>query len=188
MMSTGVAVLAAALALTAFPAQAQVVYGGGAIYAADPGPPDLGIQGGVYVGLASVLPGLRLGGDMELYLPHTRSDTGFGASFESTLNIMGVNANAQYFFLRGGVHAYGLVGMGYTRMSAQLIQNGQTTNEAETNLGVNLGGGVELPVTFGRLYAEGKIVTEHGTRTMAASPFPSPGRAVFGAGIRFGVR
>jgi hypothetical protein len=158
----GVSGLLLVLAL-ALPASAQVAVGGGLIYATDFDPLDLGVQAGVYVGMDQFVPGLRLGADVEFYFPQSEGDI--------DLNFFAINGNAQFFFLQGGpLEAYALGGVSFGRAS---ISNG--ASESETELDFNLGGGIELPMTFGRIYVEGKAVV---------GDFD---RAVFGAGVRFGI-
>jgi hypothetical protein len=130
------------------------VIGGGAIFTDAEGL-DFGVQGGAYLGLGAVVPGLRIGGDVELYLG---VDDG---------SFLALNGNAQYLFLRGpGLNAYALAGVGYGRSS-----NGATF----TDVGLNVGAGMELPLTFGDLYGEVKAVT---------GDFD---RLVLGVGVRIGL-
>ncbi len=145
----------AAMAAVAAPTAAQsTVVGGGAILT-DADWLDFGLQGGAYVGLGNVLPGLRIGGDVELYLG---VDDG---------SFLAINGNAQYLFLMGpGLNAYALGGIGYGRLS-----NGGTW----TDIGLNIGAGMELPLTFGELYGEVKAVT---------GDFD---RLVLGVGVRVGM-
>jgi hypothetical protein len=146
---------AVAFAVVAAPAAAQSTAVGGGAILTDADWLDFGLQGGAYVGLGNVLPGLRVGGDLELYLG---VDDG---------SFLALNGNAQYFFLLGpGLNAYGLAGIGYGRLS-----NGTSF----TDVGLNVGAGMELPLTFGDLYGEVKLVT---------GDFD---RLVLGVGLRFGL-
>jgi hypothetical protein len=149
--------LVAVVGMAAFaaPAAAQTaVVGGGAIFT-DADWAEFGVQGGAYVGLGAILPGLRVGGDLELYLG---VDDG---------SFLALNGNAQYLFLMGpGLNAYALAGLGWGRYS-----NGGSI----TDLGFNLGAGMELPLTFGDLYGEVKAVT---------GDFD---RLVLGVGVRIGL-
>jgi hypothetical protein len=159
--------LTVVLALAA-PASAQTFVGGGLIYGADIDPFGLGIQAGAYVGMDDLLPGLRLGGDIEFYLP--QSETVFGQ--DVTWNLLAINGNAQYFFLMGETFdAYALAGLSLGRLSL----SGGGASESNTELDINLGGGIEVPMDFGRVYAELKIV---------AGDYD---RIVLGAGVRFGL-
>jgi hypothetical protein len=162
----GVSGLLLVLAL-ALPASAQVGFGGGLIYATDFDPLDLGVQAGVYVGMDQFVPGLRLGADVEFYFPQSETEDGT----EVDVNFFAINGNAQFFFLQGGpLEAYALGGVSFGRAS---VSNG--ASESETELDFNLGGGIELPMTFGRIYVEGKAVVGEFDR------------AVFGVGVRFGI-
>lgn len=139
----------------AAPADAQTVAGGGLVYAADAPGLDLGIQGGVYVGMDQVASGLRIGGDLEYY-------------FVDDLDFLAINANAHYMFVRGPVvDFYGLGGLGIGRASAGGVSN--------TDVGLNIGIGLELPLTFARFYSEAKVVTG------------DYDRIALGAGLRVGL-
>jgi hypothetical protein len=156
-MQKFVVCLVAVIGITAFAAPAagqSTVVGGGAIFT-DADWVDFGLQGGAYLGLGAVVPGLRVGGDLELYLG---VDDG---------SFLALNGNAHYLFLMGpGLNAYALAGVGYGRLS-----NGTSV----TDLGFNLGAGMELPLTFGELYGEVKAVT---------GDFD---RLVLGVGLRIGL-
>lgn len=163
----GIATVLVLVALAA-PASAQTFVGGGLIYAADLGDFDLGIQAGGYVGMDDLLPGLRLGGDVEFYLPQSESYAGQSVSW----NFMAINANAHYMFLRGETFdAYALGGLSLGRSSV----SGGGMSDSNTEIDINLGGGIEVPMNFGRVYGEIKIV---------AGDYD---RIVFGAGVRIGL-
>jgi hypothetical protein len=172
-----VAGLAGDLVLTAalaFPAVAQtVVVGGGLVHGADMEPFDLGVQAGLYVGLDRLLPGLRLGGDVEHYFRQSEEGVVHGdiiAIIESSF--VAINLNAQYLFLRGaGVDLYGLTGLSRGRASTEFLG----TSRSESRTDINLGGGLELPLAFLRLYGEAKLVVG------------DPDRLVAGAGLRLGL-
>jgi opacity protein-like surface antigen len=178
--AVGGLVLVAALTL---PASAQtVVLGGGLVHGADMEPFDLGAQAGLYVGLNRLLPGLRLGGDVEYYFRDSEEvvvvfpdqATGFSEEITTTTlesSFVAINLNAQYLFLRGaGLDLYGLAGLSMGRASTEVLG----TSQSETRTDLNLGGGLELPLTFLRLYAEAKLVVGEVDRLVA------------GAGLRLG--
>jgi hypothetical protein len=143
------------MAAIAAPTDAQSTAIGGGVIFTDAEGLDIGLQGGAYVGLGNVLRGLRVGGDLELYLG---VDEG---------SFLALNGNAQYFFLMSpGLDAYALAGVAYGRFS-----NGGSF----TDVGLNVGAGMELPLTFGDLYGEVKAVT---------GDFD---RLVLGVGVRIGL-
>jgi hypothetical protein len=159
----GVSGLVLVLAL-ALPASAQVGFGGGLIYGTDMDPFDLGVQAGVVVGMDNVVPGFRIAADVEFYFPQSEGDIDF--------NFFAINGNAQYLVVRGGpMDVYGLAGLSFGRFS---VSNGDLDGST-TEMDINLGGGIELPMTFGRIYVEGKAVV---------GDFD---RFVFGVGARFGI-
>jgi hypothetical protein len=178
--AVGGLVLVWALAL---PANAQtVVLGVGLVHGADMEPFDLGAQAGLYVGLDRLLPGLRLGGDVEYYFRKSEEvivvfpDQAAGSSDEITTTLesgfVAINLNAQYLFLRGaGLDLYGLAGLSTGRASTELLG----ASQSETRTDLNLGGGLELPFGFLRLYAEAKLVVGEVDRLVA------------GAGLRLGL-
>jgi opacity protein-like surface antigen len=172
-LAGGVAGLVLALAL-ALPVDGQtVVVGGGLVHGADMEPFDLGVQAGLYVGLDRLLPGLRLGGDVEHYFRQSEEGVVHGdiiAIIESSF--LAINLNAQYLFLRGaGVDLYGLAGLSMGRVTTEFLG----TSQSDTRTDINLGGGLELPLAFLRIYGEAKLVV--GDRD----------RLVAGAGLRLGL-
>jgi opacity protein-like surface antigen len=135
---------------------AQVLVGGGIKFStADAF--DLGLQAGGYFPIAA-LPGLRIGGDVSYYFPKTQNVLGVA---EVETDLLAFNINGQYVLpLQPALWVYGLAGLsiGRASVSADAPGFGQAS-ETETDTGLNIGGGAEFAVGFGRIYAEAKFVT-----------------------------
>jgi len=143
-------------------AAAQVHVGGGLIYASDMGNFDLGIQAGGYFGLEAI-PALRLGADLEFYLPQSQTFSGHTV----TNSFVAFNANAHYFLITGETaEVYGLGGLTYGRLS--------TSGNSLTEIDINLGAGAEFPMAFGRPYGELKVVTGDFDRLVLAAGIRIP--------------
>lgn len=104
-------------------------------------PDTLGIQGNFYVGMPQVH-GLRLGGDIVIYLPFDRGDIDFFW--------FSINPGVQYVFDVGApIHPYveGGLALAFIRTS---FPGGDSNTDSE--LGLNIGGGVEYDASFARIY------------------------------------
>lgn len=116
------------------------------------------------------------GADLTYFLPDTESFSGG----ESSFRIIALNFNGQYhFFQDESLGAYGLAGINYAmlRSSADYDDANNQFDYSDTNseIGLNLGGGVEYQVDFGMIYGELKFVL---------SDFD---QLVIGAGVRIPI-
>lgn len=103
---------------------------------------DLGIRADGYY---AITPQIRLGGDITYYFP----DSNFGIS----LSAWELNLNSHYIFQdENELILYGLGGINITRWK---IGNGSSISDTE--LGLNLGGGVEYDLDFADLFGEVKL-------------------------------
>jgi opacity protein-like surface antigen len=147
-----------ALLLVPTSASAQAVAGAGIVFT-DLDPFSIGLQVNGYVALPAVS-GLRVGGDLTYYLPDSESDSFFGETFESDVNLFAINANAQYFFLTNPeLGLYALGGLNIGRWSTSASAGGVSGSTSGTEMGLNLGAGIEYGMGFGLLYGEAKLVT-----------------------------
>lgn len=104
----------------------------------------LGITADAYYGLSD---NLRVGGALTYYFPE---DTPFG-----NINWFSIDANGHYFFLsEDELNLYGLAGLNL----AILSYNYDTIDdESQSEIGLNLGGGVEYALDFADLFGELKF-------------------------------
>ncbi len=138
---------------------------------------DLGIRADGYY---AITPVIRVGGDFTFYFPDTVTESGFGETFESTLTVWELNLNGQYIFLdEDDLILYGLGGINITGINisseASTDFGGFSGSESDSEIGLNLGGGVEYNLDFADLFAEAKLGGLGGN----ANQF------VLGAGLRF---
>lgn len=106
------------------------------------GPDTLGLQGNGWVGIPQVK-GLRVGGDVVIYLPYDVADT--------DIFFLTINPGAQYVFHIPGapINPYAEAGLVIGFAHASFPGGGSDSN---TELGLNLGGGVEYDASFARIY------------------------------------
>lgn len=106
------------------------------------GPDTVGLQGNGWFGIPAVR-GLRVGGDVVIYLPYEEVNV--------DLFFLTINPGAQYVFDIPGVpvRPYAEAGLAIAFARASFPGGGSDTN---TELGLNLGGGVEYDAGFARIY------------------------------------
>ena len=121
-------------------ADADNVAGVGLVFGT--GPDTIGIQGNVFVAIPQVK-GLRAGGDVVIYLPYDRTNV--------DVFFMTVNPGAQYVFdiPNVPVKPYAEAGLAIAFARASVPGGASSSN---TELGLNLGGGVEYDVGFARVF------------------------------------
>jgi hypothetical protein len=147
------AVCAALLLMPASASAQRSVIGGGVVYT-DLEPFDVGLQLNGYLAMPAVT-GLSIGGDLTYYVPPSYSQQMGGTKMESDGDLLAFNANLRYRFAAAApLHVYALSGLNVARWSVSASELGTATE-----LGLNLGGGLELGIGFGRLYGEAKLVT-----------------------------
>ena len=138
-------VLGALLALGTTPAFAQ--FGVGVAYGTDT---SIGGQLSFYRPIEIGGVSVRGGGDVMVYLPESVG----AAGFEVDYMYFEVNLNSHYILLDNeSVRAYGLGGLNYSYIS---VSSDFGTAVGGGDTGVNLGGGAEMNVGLGRVYAEAK--------------------------------
>ena len=131
-------------------ASAQIQVGGGIGFATEI--ENLGFQaGGTYV----INEDIRVAADIIYYLP---GDQGQGVV---DVNWFEFNANGHYLFQdEDDLKFYGLGGINFTRVSIDFPENQffGGGSVSDTEVGLNVGAGLEYGLGFGNLYAEAKYV------------------------------
>jgi len=148
-VTTLVTAVCAATVIGAGAASAQQTVVGAGVAFTDAEWVDFGFQVNAYVPIGAV-PGLRVGGDFTYYLP------------QDDINFFAINGNAQYYFMATPELAlYGLAGISFSRISIDIDLGDDffDFSGSDTDIGINIGIGLEYPVGFGALYGEAKIVT-----------------------------
>ena len=160
--------LTAALFTLASETQAQ--FGVAALFGTDT---QLGAQLSYYrpVELGEI-EGLRLGGDLALYLPRKVDYGGGLVRAELTTTYYGFNANAQYALREEEERRlYALAGISYLCFSVSAGGGAVVSGLGEA--GLNAGAGYELASRYGRLFGEAKLT------------LGGLGQVVLAAGLRF---
>lgn len=86
---------------------------------------------GGHVNLGEIIPGLALVPSLDYW--------------SDDIDFLSVNGNARYYFPTGGnIDLFGLGGVGFVRVKADLGPFGSATN---SEFGLNLGGGAEIPLS-----------------------------------------
>ncbi len=171
---------ALAVTLVSAPAFAQeILVGGGLVYGSDINRP--GIQAhGYYAFGNKPLPGLRVGGDIDIFLPkHTNDGGDVGTVTESWWDI---NLNAAYVFFspqNQPFNVYGLAGFNFANVGATFHPDPGVPDRDlgghTTYLGLNLGAGAEYTLPFAAAFAEMKYVVS------------TANQLVITAGLRFAI-
>ena len=90
-----------------------------------------GIIFGAHVNLGEIIPGLALVPNIDYW--------------SDSIDYLSVNANVRYYFPTGGsVDLFALGGLGFVRVKVDLGPFGSVSN---TEFGLNLGGGAEIPLS-----------------------------------------
>lgn len=91
---------------------------------------------------------IRAAADFTLFFPEK---TDLGGGNELTATWMALNFNAHYFFYsQDELSAYGIGGLNISILRASI----SGTSDSESELGLNLGAGVEYVADFGNLFGE----------------------------------
>lgn len=163
-----------ALAQDDFNIGAGLAYGSGVGFGGD-FDNDLGLRVDGYYGLT---PEVRIGGDFTFYLPKSDEQSFGGTTVETTATVWELNLNGNYiFYNEDEVLIYGLGGINITGVSTEQSGGGTSQSNSDSEVGLNLGGGVEYTMDFGALFGELKLGNLGGD----ADQF------VLGAGVRFGI-
>lgn len=167
--------LASALAVTAISAIAapaaagEVIVGAGVGYGSEIEMP--GLQLGGYYAFSGKLTNLRIGGDVDGFLPN--SDRGVGG--EGKVTWFDLNANAQYLIPGlpedSPFAVYGLAGLNFAIVHASFTYdegvNQRDLAETEVEPGLNLGAGAEYDIQFAAAYVEAKYVVSQANQFVA---------------------
>ena len=130
-------------------ASAQMFLGGGLVYGADI--ESLGLQANGHL-VVNEENKLRIGADITYYFPK-KTDTAFG---DITTNIFAIDVNGHYMFVTSEeLIMYAIGGLNLAIVSLDLPGGTSTfVDNSGSDLGINLGGGLEFALPFGRFYAE----------------------------------
>ena len=143
--------------------QAQLQIGGGLIYGTEI--EEFGIQGNATLNI----PGpIRLAADIGIFFV---DDVG-----NLDTSLWEINFNGHYLF--PGIpkaNVYGLAGINIVTASVEGQVLGVTFDESDSELGLNVGGGAEIPIGFAKLFGELKYV------------LGDADQAVFTGGLRFSI-
>lgn len=158
-MKVALAVIAV-LGVAAPAAAGEIIVGGGIGYGSDIEMP--GLQIGGYYALDGKLSRLRVGGDVDGFLPN--SDRGVGGDAKVTW--FDINANAQYMLPvlpeDSPLSFYGMAGLNFAIVHASFTYdpgvNQRDISTSDVKPGVNLGGGGEYDIGFAAVYGELKYV------------------------------
>lgn len=112
----------------------------------------------------------RIGATINIFFPE--SETFGGNDFKSQFT--GINFDGNYFFYRENeLSAYGLAGINILRGKVEVNNDSKTDSE----VGLNLGAGLEYALDFGNLFGELKFAGLGGDAD----------QLVLGAGVRFNL-
>lgn len=100
----------------------------------------------------------RVVGDLGFYFPD-KTDFGGGASF--TVTWWELNANGNYIFhadAEQGLTAYALGGLNFTTIRVKSDTGSTSSSNSDTEVGLNIGAGIEYGLDFAELFGELKFV------------------------------
>ncbi|MFH5832435.1 outer membrane beta-barrel protein [Halalkalibaculum sp. DA3122] len=155
---------------TGYAQTGEIKIGGGLIFGSgvtgiDQVDNDLGIR---VDGIYTINEEFRAGADLGFYFPHEEN------GFKQT--VWELNFNGNYIFhSEEELLLYGLGGLNITSISFDQSSQGFTASGSDSEVGLNLGGGLEYGLNFGDLFAELKYVLSDADQL------------VLGAGVRFGI-
>ena len=130
-------------------ASAQLFLGGGLVYGTDIS--SLGLQANGHL-VVNEENKLRIGADLTFFLPE-KTSTEIG---DFTTNLFAINVNGHYMFVTAEeliMYAIGGINLAFASVETPTIA-GLPIDNTNSDLGLNLGGGVEVTVPFGRIYGE----------------------------------
>ncbi len=90
----------------------------------------------------------RIGADFDFYFA------------EENVTLWAIDGNVHYVFVEDEVLVYGLAGLAILHVSFDGTLFGIPVEINETDIGLNLGGGVDVPTKFGAVFGELKIQIE----------------------------
>jgi opacity protein-like surface antigen len=142
-------------------ATAQFWIGGGLVYGET-----IGVQANGHL-VVNEDNNLRIGVDISYFVREKdeRSEGAFEAEVKT--NLVELNVNAHYMLVNGeNTVLYAIGGLSFGFVSNEISANSedivsffeQSVPDNETDIGINIGGGLEVAVPFGRAYGEIKYV------------------------------
>jgi hypothetical protein len=155
-MLSAVFLLLGVVALIPTTASAQLWFGGGLVYGAEI--ENLGIQANGHL-VVNEENKLRIGADVTFFFPEKAT----AAGIEVKTNLFAINVNGHYMLVNAELlvlYAIGGLNLSFVTFdvdgpASELVF---LNNGSETELGLNIGGGVEYEVPFGRIFGELKYV------------------------------
>ena len=137
-------------------ASAQFWFGGGIVYGG--GVENIGVQGNAHL-VVNEENKIRIGADITYFL----TDKASAGGTEVKTNVFAINVNGHYMIVTSEeLILYGIGGLNFGFVSVEVSGLGSEflnfVDSSSTELGINVGGGVEYAVPFGRVYGELKYV------------------------------
>lgn len=153
-LSTALAAAALVALMGAGDLQGQVAFGAQGNWGSEA---DFGVGGRVLIDLGQAVPGLDIAGDFNYFFPDEETD-------QADLTWWEINGNAQYAFPieESSVRPYLAAGLNVTRIEVD-VDGGQDGpgfdfSGDNTEVGLNLGGGIKFPAGSVTPYIEGRAV------------------------------
>ena len=131
-------------------ANAQIFIGGGLVFGADI--ENLGLQANGHF-VVNEEKKLRIGANLTFFFPE-KTSTAVG---DITTNLFAINVDGHYMFVNAEdliMYAIGGLNLSFVNIDAPTITGIGAFDTSASDLGINIGGGVEYTVPFGRAYAE----------------------------------
>lgn len=149
-----------------FTAHAQTQLGAGLIYGGEI--EKLGIKA---EGIHAINDDFRVAADISYFFP----EEGSGGGFDLSVTWWAINFNGHYLFVNEeSLRAYALAGLNIGIITAKASYMGDSESESDSELGLNLGGGIEIPVNTISFFGELKLAGLGGDGE----------QVVIGAGVR----
>ena len=130
-------------------ASAQIYIGGALVYGADI--KNLGLQANGHL-VVNEENKLRVGANLTFFFPE-KTSTPAG---DITTNLFAINVDGHYMFVTSEeliLYAIGGLNLSFVEVDAPTVA-GFVFDASSSDLGINLGGGVEYTVQFGRIFGE----------------------------------
>jgi opacity protein-like surface antigen len=145
--------------------EGDIKIGAGLVFGSGIGSGDFDNDLGIRVdGYYAITPEFRAGGDFTFYFPKKEElNDNFGSSVTNKkLTVWELNLNGNYIFLdEDDMIIYGLAGVNITGISASRDVNTNVGNssgsDSTSELGLNLGGGIEYALDFADFFGEVKL-------------------------------
>lgn len=96
--------------------------------------------------------GVRFAGDLTFFFPNT-------SGIDFTRSVFAINGNGHYIFTTTeSILAYALAGLNIAVEKLEYDSSALGRTTSDTQIGLNLGAGIEYEISIGYLYGEAKIV------------------------------